>query len=134
MKLYNPGCVDYPVSMYRARHPLLTRLRTWSQRAQWLLCLCMLSFAIASVCNAQDLANPTHDIAGSPAVAGDLDAGPDGDVSHAKRCADCHNHHGVVLPLQPLYRSLVPPDAEPIGSTLTPHSATTTRELRPPIA
>jgi hypothetical protein len=133
MKLCNPARVDYPVGMYGTRLPLMTRLRTWSQRAQWLVCLCMLSFAFASFCNAQDLADPAHEVAASDAVAGDLDDGPDGDASHAKRCADCHNHHGAALPLLPLFQSLTPPNAEPMRSTPTPHSATTTRELRPPI-
>ena len=134
MKLYNPARVDYPVHMFGPHLPLMSRLRTWSQRAQWLLCLCMLSFAFASVCNAQDLADPPHKVAGSHAVAGDSDGDPDGDPSHAKRCADCHNHHGAALPLLPPFQSLAPPSAEPVGTTSTPRSATATRELRPPIA
>jgi hypothetical protein len=133
MKLCNPARVDYPVCMHRPRLPLMTRLRALSQRAQWLLCLCMLSFAFASVCSAQDLADPPHKVAGSHAVAADADDGADGDLSHAKRCADCHNHHGAALPLLPLFHSLAPPNAEPIGTTSTPRSATSTRELRPPI-
>lgn len=133
MKLCNPGSAGYPVCMHQPHRPLLTRLRAWSPRAQWLLILCMLSFAFASFCNAQDLADPTHDVAGSHSVVGDSDDGPDGDTSHAKRCADCHNHHGTALPVVTLYLSLAPPSAEPMGSTLAPHSAATTRELRPPI-
>ena len=134
MKLCNPASADYPVRMPRAPRPLLTRLRTWSQRAHWLLVVCMLSFAFASICNAQDLADPAHDAAGTHVVAGDSDDGPDGDSSHAKRCADCHNHHGTALPLVTLFLSLAPPSDEPMGSTLSPHSADTARELRPPIA
>ena len=133
MKLCNRARASYPVPMHRTSRPLLTRLRASSLRARWLLILCMLSFAFASFCNAQDLADPPHDVAGSHAVVGDSDDGPDGDSSHEKRCADCHNHHGTALPVVTLYLSLAPPSAEPMGSTLAPPSAATTRELRPPI-
>ena len=93
----------------------------------------MLSFAFASFCNAQDLADPPHDAAGSHTALGDADGGPDGDASHAKRCADCHNHHGATLPLVPMFHSFAPPSTEPMTTMPTPHSIATTRELRPPI-
>ena len=134
MKLYNPARTDYPMAMHRVRQSLLSRLRAWSQRTQWMLCLCLLSFAFASFCNAQDLADPVRDAPSSHAAVADSDSGADDDAADTKRCADCHNHHGAALPLLLAFNSLVPPSAEPMATMPTLRSATTTRELRPPIA